>query len=68
MVRNMEIQLLNDNRETIPEKDLKRIMVSCIMGAARREIIPFLKLGVAFEKYEAWLFFEEMMKRLPQQK
>ena len=43
-------------------------MVSCITGAARREIILFSKMGVAFERCEAGVFFAEMMKRFLQQK
>ena len=37
-----------------------------ITGAARREIILFTKMGVAFERCEAGVFFAEMMKRLQQ--
>ena len=42
---NLETHLLNDNWEAIPEKDIKRMMVSWIMGAARREIIPCFSSG-----------------------
>jgi len=35
-----------------------------ITEAARREIIPFLNLGAAFEKCEAGMFFVEMIKKI----
>ena len=44
------------------------MLVSCIKGAARREIIPFYQTGAAFERYETGVFFTEMMKRFSQQK
>ena len=53
------------------------MLVSCITGAARREIIPFYQTGVAFERYETGVaferyetgvFFTEMMTRFSQQK
>ena len=66
--KNLETHLLKDGWETIPDKDIKRMMVSCITGAARREIIPFFQMGVAFERCEAGVFFAEMMKRFLQQK
>ena len=44
------------------------MIVSSITGAARREIIPFLQLGAAFEQCEAGVFFVEMNKRFSQQK
>ena len=53
---------------TIPDKDVKRMMVSCIIGEARREIIPFFQTGLAFERYETGVFFAAMMKRFLQQK
>ena len=44
------------------------MLVSCITGAARREIIPFYQTGAALERYETGVFFTEMMKRFSQQK
>ena len=38
---NLETYLQNDDGETIQDKNTKRMIVLCIMGAARREIIPF---------------------------
>ena len=66
--KNLETFLLKEYWERIPEKDIKRMMVSSITGAARGEILPFLKLGAAFEKCEAGVFWVEMMKRFSQQK
>jgi len=54
--KNLETFLLKEYWERIPEKDLKRMMVSSITGAARGEILPFLQLGAAFEKCEAGVF------------
>ena len=54
--KNLETFLLKEYWDTIPEKDLKRIMVSSITEAARGEILPFLQLGAAFEKCEAEVF------------
>jgi len=42
---NWETQLLNDDWKTIPNKEINKMIISCITGAARREIIPFLQLG-----------------------
>ena len=35
--KNLETHLLNSKWETIPNKDVKRMLVSCITGAARKE-------------------------------
>ena len=64
---NLETHLLNDELETIPDKDFKKMLVSCITGAVSREITPFYQTGVAFERYETGVFFAEMMKRFSQQ-
>jgi len=37
----LETYLLNDDWKTTPDENIKRMMILCIMGAARREIIPF---------------------------
>ena len=34
---NLETHLLNSKWEKIPNKDVKRMLVSCITGAARKE-------------------------------
>ena len=64
---NLETHLFNDDWETIPNEYLKRMIVSSITGAARREIILLLQLGAAFEQCEAGVFFVEMNKRFSQQ-
>ena len=64
MFENLETYLLKDDWETILDKDIKRIIVLGITEAARREIIPFLNLGAAFEKCEAGVFFVEMIKKI----
>jgi hypothetical protein len=40
---NVETHLLNDDWETILDKVIKRMMVSCLIGATRKEIIHFFK-------------------------
>jgi len=47
---NVETHLLSDDWETILDKVIKRMMVSCLIGATRKEIIPFFQMGVAFER------------------
>ena len=42
------------------------MIVSGITGAAKREIIQFLKLGAAFQQCEAGEFFVKMIKRFSQ--
>jgi len=44
----LETHLLNYGWETILDKDIKKMILSGIMGAARREIVPFLVQGTAF--------------------
>ncbi len=44
------------------------MLVSCITGAARKEIVPFYQMVVAFERYETGVFCEEIMKRFSQEK
>ena len=44
------------------------MVVSCIIGVARREITPLYQTGVAFERYETGVFFAKIMKRFSQQK
>ncbi len=60
--QNLETYLLNNDWETILDKDVKRMIVSGIRGAARREIIPFLQLGAVFKQCEAGVFFEKMTR------
>ena len=38
------------------------MVVSCIIGVARREITPLYQTGVAFERYETGVFLQKLWK------
>jgi len=57
--KNLEPRLLNSKWETIQNKDVKRMLLSCITGTARREVVPFYQTGVAFERYETGVFLQK---------
>ena len=58
----METHLLNEDWETIQDKDLKWMIVSGVTEAARREIIPFVSTRSSISA------IEEMIRRFSQKK
>ena len=67
MVQNLKTHLFNHEWETIPKEAVKRMLWSCIIGSARKEIVLFCPTELAFERYETGVFFEEMLKRFSQE-
>ena len=60
--KNLETHLLNEDWETIQDKDLKWMIVSGVTEAARREIIPFVSTRSSISA------IEEMIRRFSQKK
>ena len=48
--------LSNHKWKTIPNEAVKRMLLACIMGSARQEIVLLLPTGLAFESYETGKF------------
>ena len=54
--KNLETHLFNNDWEMIPNNAVKRMLLSCIAGSARQEIMLLHPTGLAFEGYETKCF------------
>ena len=54
--------------EQIPNNEIKKMLLYCIQGSARQEIVLLQPEGLAFENYEIAEFFQELLKKFAQEK
>ena len=66
--KSLETHLFSHGQEMIPNKAVKRMLLSCIMGSARQEILLLLPTGLAFKNYDTGVFFMKLLKKFSQEK
>jgi len=67
-IRMVETHLLNGKWEKNPNEDVKRMLVSCITRAARKERVPFYPTELAFKRCKTGVFFYRNIERFLQEK
>ena len=67
-VRKLEAHLANYDWEKIPNTKIKEMLLNCIEGSTRQEIVLLQPNGIAFENYETGEFFQELLKKFSQEK
>ena len=50
------------NLEQIPNEEIKKMLLDCIEGSARQEIVLLQPDGLIFDSYEICKFFQELQK------
>ena len=64
----LETHLTTFRWEQIPNDEIKKMLLGCIQGSARQEIVLLQPDGLAFENYEIAEFFQELLKKFAQEK
>ena len=66
--KSLKTHLSECKWEKIPNKAVKKMLLSCIMWSARQEIVLLQPQGVTFESYDTGAFFMELLKKFSQEK
>ena len=64
----LEKHLARFKWEQIPNEEIKKMMLDCIEGAARQEVVLLQPDGLAFDNYETGEFYQELLKKFAQEK
>ena len=65
---SLEEHLSAHDWESIPNEAIKKMLLGCITGPARQEIVLLQPPGAAFEHFEIGEFFAELLKKFSQEK
>ena len=66
--KKLETYLDTHDREPISNDKVKKMLLACIMGSARQEIVLLHASGLAFANYEIGEFVKELLKKFSQEK
>ena len=64
----LETHLTTFRWEQIPNDEIKKMLLGCIQGSARQEIVLLQPDGLTFENYDIAEFFQELLKKFAQEK
>ena len=66
--QKLEKHLDNYEWERVPNDEIKKMLLNCIKGSARQEIVLLQPDGLAFDNYEIEEFFPGIIKKFAHEK